>query len=133
MMVFKRSYSTGRQEFAEKERETLSRVLTIFSATEKYLLCSITKSIEGNLCALKTSSSFKIIMRDITTMQADVIAQKPARFERVQTLPALSWGAPYYLQLCGAFIQHPSACQTPPAVQFQMGNSEWTQQHCYMF
>lgn len=53
IIVFKCSDATGRQEFAEKERETLSRVLTIFSITEKYLLCSITKSIEGDLCALK--------------------------------------------------------------------------------
>lgn len=62
-------------------------------------------------------------MRDIATTHADVVAQKPARFGRIQTLPALSWGAPYYLQLCRVFIQHPSACQTPPAVHFQMGNS----------
>lgn len=52
-IIFESSCSAGRQAFAEKERETLSRVLTIFSVTEKYLLCSITKSIEGKLCALK--------------------------------------------------------------------------------
>lgn len=68
---------------------------SIFSVTEKYLLCSITKPIEGNLCTLKkTSSSFKIVMRDITTLHADVIAQKSARFGMIQTLPALSWGLP---------------------------------------
>lgn len=38
-------------------------------------------------------------------MHADVIAQKSARFGMVQTLPALSWGAPDYLQLWGDFIQ----------------------------
>lgn len=37
----------------KKETKMLSRVLTIFSAAEKYLQCSITPSIEGNLCALR--------------------------------------------------------------------------------
>lgn len=62
-------------------------------------------------------------MRDITTMHTEAIAQKPGKFGMIQTLPALSRGAPYHLQLCENFIQHPSACQTPPAVLFQMGNS----------
>lgn len=62
-------------------------------------------------------------MRDITTMHTEAIAQKSGKFGMIQTLPALSWGAPYHLQLCETFIQHPSACQTPPAVLFQMGNS----------
>lgn len=62
-------------------------------------------------------------MRDIAAMHADATAQQPARLGRAPILPALSWGAPCYLQLCGAFIPHPSACQTPPAVHVQMGNS----------
>ena len=62
-------------------------------------------------------------MRDIATMHADVIAQKPARLGRSPTLLASSWGAPYYLQLCAPFIQPPPAWQTPPAVPFQMGYS----------
>lgn len=61
-------------------------------------------------------------MRDTATMCAEVIAQKPGKSEMIQTLSALSWGAPYHLQLCQTFIQHPSACQTPTAVHFQMGS-----------
>ena len=55
-IVFKSSCSAERQAFARKGKRNVTRsasVLTIFSGTEKYLLCSITKSIEGNLCALK--------------------------------------------------------------------------------
>ena len=53
MTTFKGSPSAGGQGFAEKETKMLSRVLAIFSVTEKYLQCSITMSIEGNLGALK--------------------------------------------------------------------------------
>lgn len=61
-------------------------------------------------------------MRGTATVCTEVIAQKPGKSEMTQTLLALSWGALYHLQLCQTFIQHPSACQTPPAVHFQMGN-----------
>lgn len=62
-------------------------------------------------------------MRDVTTMHTEAITQKPGEFGMIQTLPALSWGAPYHLQLWETFIQHPSACQTPPDVHFRIGNS----------
>lgn len=46
-------------------------------------------------------------MRDVTTMHSEAITQKPGKFGMIQTLPALSWGAPYQLQLWETFIQHP--------------------------
>ena len=71
-------------------------------------------------------------MRDTATTHADVIAQKPARFGRIQILPALSWGAPYYLQLCSLYSASFSLSDTT-CCSFPNGRLEWTQQHCGMF
>lgn len=73
-----------------------------------------------------------MVMRDVATMHADVIAQNPARLGRIPTLPAYPGELPAAYSCVEPYSATFSWSDTT-CYSFPHGKLEWTQQHCYVF
>lgn len=123
----------GRQAFAEKETKMLPRVLTIFSVTEKYLQCSITPSIEGNLCALRN----KLIIWNGNerhrsyASRCDCTAACPIR--KGPNTPCLILGSALLLTAVWSLHSASFSLSDTTCCSCPNGKLKWTQRHCCVF